>query len=339
MAETLTAEPVEQPTPQATGATIMAEPMKESGEQGEAWDIGQEFPEGEPAAEVPAEIASPEPPAAPEFDQALLDYAAQLGYTKEDFETPAAMQKAIAAIHRSFLAQGGQGQQQPQQQFQPQQLPVQQRYQPQQRPDQQQGDVPFEFKLPKALLDKDASSFDPELIEFAGNVQGMHQHYNQRIGQLESLLVESMQAQQVQQQQRTTEELDGLFAKDADLAEVFGKGARHELDPYSPQYGERVKMAQQMAIAMDMHTRQGKPIPSTQKLYDIAKGILHSDKTKQIARQQISKQLRDAKGKYTAPPVHRTKAEQPPGAARATGAVAKFMQERGGFSHNEDVGL
>jgi hypothetical protein len=347
-------------------ATVADEPadngpnsIMDPGNDNSDWDLGSEHPEGSgdtagdgdvklaPATSLPADVA-----AKPDdgFPQDLLDYAETFGFKREDFASPGELAKSIQMVQRF-------AQQQPQSNQTGQPTPVVAPSPAQAAPQVQNsagGLTPapagqFEFKIPAALLDKERWA-DPEIAEFAQSVDGLNKHYksqlerleqqnNSEVARLSSELRRVQDYHQQQQLERFFDEADALFNADESLADKFGKGGRNDLPADSPALQERRAVLEQMFLAQGMFAQSGKPIPSTDKLYAIAKGIKYSDQTQQIARRQIAEQLRDSKGRFSAPPAHRPATDLPHGPDRAKQAVAKFLRDTPTFDTEVDTGL
>jgi hypothetical protein len=271
---------------------------------------------------------SAEPAADDGFDPELLAYAEQFGYTKDDFATPMQLTKALASLHKMLARSAGQETQQP---IKPEPAPA-----PQPAAAQK---AKYEFKVPEALLDK--SQYDPEVVAFAESVKQLNDHYQGKfseVEQLRGLVAEQLTTARQQQTERYFDDVDKLFVTDEAMAEVFGQGTRHDLR-HGPALESRRAMIDQMGIVAGVFHQQGKPVPATDKLYAMAKAILHSDKTEQIARRQIADRLRNNKGQFTAAPVHKPKGELPHGPDRAVSALAKHMKENRVFDTDIDTGL
>jgi hypothetical protein len=349
-------------------ATVADEPadngpnsIMDPGNDNSDWDLGSEHPEGSgdtagdgdvklaPATSLPADVA-----AKPDdgFPQDLLDYAETFGFKREDFASPGELAKSIQMVQR-FAQQQPQsnhstGQPSPAVGQTPAALVATPREAPQ--PNATGGQAAqFEFKIPAALLDKERWA-DPEIAEFAQSVDGLNKHYksqlerleqqnNSEVARLSSELRRVQDYHQQQQLERFFDEADALFNADESLADKFGKGGRNDLPADSPALQERRAVLEQMFLAQGMFAQSGKPIPSTDKLYAIAKGIKYSDQTQQIARRQIAEQLRDSKGRFSAPPAHRPATDLPHGPDRAKQAVAKFLRDTPTFDTEVDTGL
>jgi hypothetical protein len=350
-------------------ATVADEPadngpnsIMDPGNDNSDWDLGSEHPEGSgdtagdgdvklaPATSLPADVA-----AKPDdgFPQDLLDYAETFGFKREDFASPGELAKSIQMVQRFA-----------QQQPQPNQTGQHGAGAPLRHDAAASVNVKstdaavaaqplqagqFEFKIPAALLDKERWA-DPEIAEFAQSVDGLNKHYksqlerleqqnNSEVARLSSELRRVQDYHQQQQLERFFDEADALFNADESLADKFGKGGRNDLPADSPALQERRAVLEQMFLAQGMFAQSGKPIPSTDKLYAIAKGIKYSDQTQQIARRQIAEQLRDSKGRFSAPPAHRPATDLPHGPDRAKQAVAKFLRDTPTFDTEVDTGL
>lgn len=296
------------------------------------WNLGEAFPE---RGESEKTQATSETPAENDgFTPELLDYAAQFGYEKQDFATPQQLTKAIESLHKILAPRpAGQEKQPPALAPQPAPSPVQP------RPDRVGGGAAFEFKIPDALLD--TNQYDPEVVAFAKAVKAQHEHLQGRLSevdQLRGLVGQVLDSTQASQTERYFDDVDKLFASDEAMADTFGTGNRFVL-PNGPALEARRAVIDQMGVAAGVYHQQGKPVPSTNKLYAIAKSVLHSDKTQQIARRQIADRLRDNKGKFTAPPVHTRKGDLPHGPDRAVAAVAKHLRDNPMFEATVDTGL
>lgn len=316
-------------SPVVSDAETSTEIVDPGGDQ--EWDLGGEFPEktGESAGDRKPPVAPPDE----QFDAELLGYAEQFGFDKDSFATPMQLTKAIASMHKILARPGGQ-EKQPAEVTQPLSATA-----PAHKPAPPAGDVPFEFDVPAGLLDP--NQYDPEVVTFAKSVKSLNEHVQGKlseVAQLRGLIGEMLHGVASQNAERYYDEVDNLFATDEAMAETFGHGNRHAMGD-SPQLNARRAIIEQMEVARGIYAQQGKSAPATKQLYAIAKGILHSDKTQQIARRQIAERVRDAKGKFTAPPVHQRKGELPPGRDRAVAVLAKHMRDNPIFNTNVDTGL
>jgi hypothetical protein len=347
-------------------ATVADEPadngpnsIMDPGNDSSDWDLGSEHPEGESAPQTgeqpgralpsgASDGAAPAPPSTDDaFPQDLLDYAETFGFKREDFASPGELAKSIQMVQRFAQSNHSTGQPTPVVAPSPAQAAPQAQ-------NSAGGLTPasaaqFEFKIPAALLDKERWA-DPEIAEFAQSVDGLNKHYksqlerleqqnNSEVARLSSELRRVQDYHQQQQLERFFDEADALFNADESLADKFGKGGRNDLPADSPALQERRAVLEQMFLAQGMFAQSGKPIPSTDKLYAIAKGIKYSDQTQQIARRQIAEQLRDSKGRFSAPPAHRPATDLPHGPDRAKQAVAKFLRDTPTFDTEVDTGL
>jgi len=171
-----------------------------------------------------------------------------------------------------------------------------------------------------ALQPMDTQDFDPGIQAVAKNVESLHQHYGQQIGQLQNALGQIMQAVQQVTVQAHRNEFDRYVAEASDYADTLGTDASLELDPKSAEYQARMKVAQQMDVLRAGYLATGHPSPSNKTLFLRACAQLFPPAAQQNARKELERRLRDQRGRF-APTPTRTGTN---GAGEATGDKAAF---------------
>lgn len=248
------------------------------------------------------------------FDAALLDAAGAIGFSKDDFPSAAAMEKAVLAFDQRLLSLSQQG---PEHREQP---APQQRVDAQSAAQQPQGDETGEFQL---KLDKDA--FDPEIVQA---FEGLHGHYQGRLSQMEQALGALLEQHQQQQAAQVSAECDRFFESLGEsYHEILGKGAIGDFKPDSEAFKNRSRVVLEAKALIDAYAQAGLPVKSLDTFLHKALRSAFSDKVDQANRKQISTQLRDRKGQFIARPTSAGKRDLPTGEKRAIGSVSTFMRE------------
>jgi hypothetical protein len=328
--------------PADTGPDSISDP----GHDNSDWNIGAEHPETEGSALQDNSSPAAAEPAKPDdgFSQDLLEYASTFGFERKDFDSPRELSRAVGLAQRLFTQQSNQtGQARPT----PEQMPAASVGAATVAPHQPNAGAAtpgqFQFKVPPQLLDD--KLYDKEIVEFARAVDGLNGHYEAQtqkshaeVAQLRGLMGEMLTHHQQQQAERFFDEVDKLITSDESLVDVLGKGDRHAALT-DAQLNERRALIEQMDLVQRLYSQQGKPAPSPEKSYAIAKGIRYHDKQTQIARRQIADQLRDSKGRFSAPPAHSPNAAIPHGPDRARAAIAKAMRDSPIFANSDETGL
>lgn len=292
-----------------------------------------------------------------EFPPELLEQSGLTPEQARQYGTAENLRNALTFHTQQLLAaaqrrreQQGQGQQpqqpalpawqQPQQQqpSQPQQ-PATSAQQPgsqqangqqQQLPLNQGADQQGFIQLPEAV-----NSFDEET---QGVLRGIVDQFNtvlrgqnEQIGQFQQLQqVFNQAAQQAQQQElrRFADEFDSSVSQLAGWEKVFGKGAGVDLQPNSPELQARLNLCSTVMALQDERRLQGLPEMSLKSAVELAANAVYPDHFKTLVQGQVSQQLRNRKGQFTARPSARRTQGNPTPEEGAKNFVAEFLRER-----------
>jgi hypothetical protein len=241
---------------------------------------------------------------APTFSDELLARAEKLGLSKEevaDFGTEEAANKALTLFEKKSTATGTQTEQKPDS-------------------DANKNAATAAFKKYEVKLDPNV--FDPEIIE---TVNGINEHYSKQFEAMEGQLNEARQSLNRQQALQFEQQFDGWIKELGDgYKDVLGDGRGAEMDKKSEQFGNRVKVLDEMETIAAGFVKTGKQVPPYGELFEKALASVFKDKQKEIARKEISGKL--GKRQIIARPSQRRGGNVDPEAA-ARSYVKSFLED------------
>lgn len=294
-----------------------------------------------------------------DFDSRLLARAAKYGFApqqvRDQYQSPEQLESALLEIDQQTLNQGRwwrnqqqsrqapppmQQQQWPQPQQWQQQPPVQQPAMPQ----QQQGQVP-------PMTDDELEDYklsNPELFDetLGEELQNLSKHTIEKIRKQAARLRQLEQSQQQMQQflsnqhqERQRERVESEF-NSFDQAirnlgggweNVFGSDDYRQVPQDSDQLKARAKVLQTAAELVQFHAANGRNFALTDVLHSSLQ-MSFPDKqavARSSQRQPSPPKSRDSRGRYTAVPTSRQRAEQLSSRERALRRADSFFAKRG----------
>lgn len=258
-------------------------------------DVGPEQPSSEP----PATVKAPSP-----FSAELVEQAELLGFSTDDYPTPAALERAIRAFDNRLLAIGRQ--EKPAEPPQPSAAP---KAAPQSAPAQPPAPAakPDDFADLLAKLEKD---FDPE---FAGVVKAFNEHHQQRYAALEEKFSHVEQFFRQQEVARFTGEFDDWIEANDGIQQVLGSGRYETLKPNSAELQSRQQVAKLAQTLAQHYASSGLPVPRRQLLFQKALAAAFPEKLADIERSKLTQRIRDSRtGQFIGRPTEQAPPRTPP---------------------------
>lgn len=306
--------PVNQPAPQD-------EFYDGGGDEEPVDDSASAGGEATPAGNKDQKVSDPPAPAGG-IDESLLAQAEALGISREEaqaFGDPGRLASAVRVLDRQMAVLG-----RPRTPEQPAPA-ASQGVQP--KPSTPPaGDSPAEFKL----------ELNKEIVapEVAQAFEALHAHYEGRIKALEERFQGAEQERARREAESNTAELEReLTALGEDWHDTFGKDPLSKLlaqpgADKTPAFQNLNKALEEMDALARGYAASGRPVPPTGVLLRKALGLAFGDKTQELARRVVSRQLDGRKRLALARPDSHKAAQKSP-VQEARDAVNAIIKERG----------